>query len=63
MLEVGWSARSATSMAFYRDVLDIPLLSQVPGMPMAFFASGDGRLYLGVPETPKFRSKACSTSR
>ena len=46
-----------TSVAFYRDVLGIPLLFQVPGMPMAFFASGDVRLYLGVPESPEFRSK------
>jgi predicted enzyme related to lactoylglutathione lyase len=35
----------------------IPLLFQVPGMPMAFFASGDVRLYLGVPESPDFRSE------
>ena len=46
-----------TSVAFYRDVLGIPLLFQVPDMPMAFFASGDVRLYLGVPESPEFRSK------
>jgi hypothetical protein len=26
-------------------------------MPMAFFGSGDVRLYLGVPESPEFRSK------
>jgi predicted enzyme related to lactoylglutathione lyase len=45
------------SVAFYRDVLGIPLLFQVPGRPMAFFASGDVRLYLGVPESPDFRSK------
>jgi predicted enzyme related to lactoylglutathione lyase len=44
-------------VAFYRDVLGIPLLFQVPEMPMAFFASGDVRLYLGVPESPEFRSK------
>ena len=47
-----------TSVAFYRDVLGIPLLFQVPGMPMAFFASGDVRLYLGVPERPEFRSRS-----
>jgi predicted enzyme related to lactoylglutathione lyase len=45
------------SVAFYRDVLGIPFLFQVPGMPMAFFASGDVRLYLGVPENQEFRSK------
>jgi predicted enzyme related to lactoylglutathione lyase len=44
------------SVAFYRDVLGIPHLFTVPGQPMAFFASGDVRLYLGVPEDPAFRS-------
>ena len=46
-----------TSVAFYRDVLGIPLLFQVPGQPMAFFASGDVRLYLGVPESSEFASR------
>src|SRR5690606_3456494 len=45
------------SVAFYRDVLGIPLQFQVPGQPMAFFASGDVRLYLGVPEAPRFASR------
>jgi predicted enzyme related to lactoylglutathione lyase len=45
------------SVAFYRDVLGIPLLFVVPGQPMAFFASGDVRLYLGVPESPEFRTR------
>ena len=45
------------SVAFYRDVLGIPFLFRVPGAPMAFFASGDVRLYLGVPENEEFRSK------
>jgi catechol 2,3-dioxygenase-like lactoylglutathione lyase family enzyme len=45
------------SVAFYRDVLGIPLLFVVPGQPMAFFASGDVRLYLGVPESPTFTSR------
>jgi predicted enzyme related to lactoylglutathione lyase len=45
------------SVAFYRDVLGIPMLFQVPGMPMAFFASGQVRLYLGVPENPEFTSR------
>jgi predicted enzyme related to lactoylglutathione lyase len=45
------------SVAFYRDVLGVPFLFQVPGQPMAFFSSGDVRLYLGVPEDPAFRSK------
>ena len=45
------------SVAFYRDVLRIPHLFTVSGQPMAFFASGDVRLYLGVPESPKYRSQ------
>jgi len=45
------------SVAFYRDVLQIPLLFQVAGQPMAFFASGDVRLYLGVPEAEAFASR------
>jgi predicted enzyme related to lactoylglutathione lyase len=45
------------SVAFYRDVLGVPMLFQVPSAPMAFFASGDVRLYLGVPENERFRSK------
>jgi predicted enzyme related to lactoylglutathione lyase len=45
------------SVAFYRDVLGLPHLFTVPGQPMAFFASGQVRLYLGVPEDPSFRSQ------
>jgi predicted enzyme related to lactoylglutathione lyase len=45
------------SVAFYRDVLGIPHLFTVPGQPMAFFASGDVRLYLGRPESEEFRSR------
>jgi predicted enzyme related to lactoylglutathione lyase len=45
------------SVAFYRDVLGIPLLFTVPGQRMAFFGSGDVRLYLGVPESPEFTSR------
>src|SRR5690606_36020821 len=45
------------SVAFYRDVLGIPHLFTVPGQPMAFFASGQVRLYLGVPESPEFASR------
>ncbi len=49
-------ADAERSVAFYRDVLGIPHLFTVPGQPMAFFASGDVRLYLGVPEGSEFRS-------
>ena len=46
------------SVAFYRDVLGVELLFAVPAQRMAFFSSGQVRLYLGVPETPEFRSRA-----
>ncbi len=45
------------AVAFYRDVLGIPFLFQVPGQPMAFFQSGDVRLYLGKPESEELTSK------
>jgi len=45
------------SVAFYRDVLGIAHQFTVAGQPMAFFASGDVRLYLGVPESPDFTSR------
>jgi len=45
------------SVAFYRDTLGISHLFTVPGQPMAFFASGDVRLYLGRPESPDFTSR------
>ncbi len=44
------------SVAFYRDVLGMRFLFQVPGQPMAFFDCDGVRLYLGVPESPEFRS-------
>ncbi len=44
------------AVAFYRDVLGITFLFQVPGQPMAFFDCDGVRLYLGKPETAEFRS-------
>jgi len=44
------------AVAFYRDVLGVPFLFRVPGQPMAFFDCDGVRLYLGVPESPEFRS-------
>lgn len=45
------------AVGFYRDVLGIPMLFRVPEQEMAFFQSGDVRLYVGVPETEAYRSK------
>jgi catechol 2,3-dioxygenase-like lactoylglutathione lyase family enzyme len=50
------------SIAFYRDMLGIPLLFRVPGQPMAFFASGDVRLYLGIPSRRASPRGRCCTS-
>src|SRR5689334_12919351 len=51
------------SVAFYRDVLGMRHLFTVPGQPMAFFASGDVRLYIGVPSAPEFRSRCVNYFR
>jgi predicted enzyme related to lactoylglutathione lyase len=46
------------SVAFYRDVLGMKFLFQVPGQDMAFFDCGGVRLYLGVPEGVERKSSA-----
>ena len=46
------------AVAFYRDVLGLAFLFQVPGQKMAFFDCGGVRLYLGVPSDPKYRSNS-----
>ena len=40
------------AVRFYRDVLSLPFLFQVP--QMAFFQCGDVRLMLGLPSEPEF---------
>lgn len=40
------------AVQFYRDVLGLPFLFQVP--QMAFFQCGDVRLMLGIPSEPEF---------
>jgi catechol 2,3-dioxygenase-like lactoylglutathione lyase family enzyme len=45
------------SVEFYRDVLGVPFLFRVAAQPMAFFQSGDVRLYLGEPESPEFTTR------
>jgi methylmalonyl-CoA/ethylmalonyl-CoA epimerase len=40
------------AIAFYRDVLGLPLMFETGGM--AFFALGDVRLMMTVPEKPEF---------
>lgn len=46
----------ARMVAFYRDVLGMNLLFEVPGQSMAFFDCGGIRLYFGTPESEEFRS-------
>lgn len=46
----------ARAIAFYRDVLGLPLLFEVPGM--AFFKTGDVMLLLGPPAGPEFEHPA-----
>jgi predicted enzyme related to lactoylglutathione lyase len=46
------------AVAFYRDVLGIPFMFRVPGQSMAFLNCGGTRLYLGVPESEEYRSRA-----
>lgn len=41
---------------FYRDVLGMTFLFEVPGQTMAFFDCGGIRLYLGQPEKEELRS-------
>jgi len=45
------------AVAFYRDVLGMKFLFDVPGQSMAFFDCGGVRLYLGRAESDAFRSK------
>ena len=45
------------AVAFYRDVLGLPLLFEVPGQDMAFFDCQGVRLYLGRAESPDFESR------
>jgi predicted enzyme related to lactoylglutathione lyase len=46
------------AVAFYRDVLGLKFLFEVPGQKMAFFDCGGVRLYLGAPSDPKYRSNS-----
>lgn len=41
------------AVVFYRDVLSLPLLFEVPPK-MAFFKCGDVRLMLSLPEKPEY---------
>lgn len=46
------------AIKFYRDVLGLALLFDVPGQSMAFFDCGGVRLYLGKPSDPKYRANS-----
>jgi predicted enzyme related to lactoylglutathione lyase len=44
------------AVGFYRDVLGMPLLFEVPGQDMAFFDCGGIRLYLSADQSDEFPS-------
>ncbi|MEX1091685.1 MAG: VOC family protein [Acidimicrobiia bacterium] len=44
------------AVAFYRDVLGLEFLFEVPEQSMAFFNVGGVRLYVGKAESPEFES-------
>ncbi|NIP17981.1 MAG: glyoxalase/bleomycin resistance/dioxygenase family protein [Xanthomonadales bacterium] len=44
------------AVAFYRDVLGLPLLFEVPEQGMAFFDCGGVRLYLSADQSDEFPS-------
>ena len=46
----------ARAVGFYRDVLGMPLLFEVPEQQMAFFDCGGIRLYLSADESDEFPS-------
>lgn len=45
------------AVRFYRDILGLTHLFTVEGQPMAFLQAGDVRLYLGVTEDERYRSR------
>lgn len=46
------------AIRFYRDVLGLALLFEVPGQSMAFFDCGGVRLYIAKPSDPKYRANS-----
>lgn len=48
----------ARALAFYRDVLQLKLLFEVPEQSMAFFDCGGIRLYLGIPSSPDYHANS-----
>lgn len=46
------------AVVFYRDVLGLELLFEVPGQAMAFFDCGGVRLYIGAPSDPKYKANS-----
>ena len=46
------------ALRFYRDVLGLKLLFDVPAQKMAFFDVDGIRLYLGAPSSPEYRANS-----
>jgi predicted enzyme related to lactoylglutathione lyase len=45
------------AVAFYHEVLGLPLMFAVPEQQMAFLDAGDLRIYLGRAESEEYRSR------
>ena len=57
ILQIHVTAEDVPGMvSFYRDVLGIEFLFDVPGQSMAFFDTDGVRLYVGRAESPEFAS-------
>jgi len=44
--------------SFYKDVLGLSMLFEVPEQKMAFFDCGGVRIYLGVPTSPEYAANS-----
>lgn len=48
----------ARAIRFYRDILELTLLFEVPEQSMAFFDCAGIRLYLGIPSSPEYSANS-----
>lgn len=46
------------ALNFYRDVLGLELLFEIPAQSMAFFECNGIRLYIGIPSSPEYHSNS-----
>lgn len=43
---------------FYKDVLQLPMIFDIPEQKMAFFDCGGVRIYLGAPSSPEYAANS-----